>query len=420
MTQMIVDVVIPVYNQVDYVRSCINSVLRSSCSTKFEIIVVDDASTDLRVKEFLRGLDRDGAIRLFTNEQNVGFTRTVNLAMKLHKDRDVLLLNSDTLVYGSWLDRIVKGAYSLDRIATVNPMTNSNGSHISYYPYPYWDSTNEVGLEVDDDILNSLAAERNDGKYVQVHTTVGFCMFIKRACLNDVGYFDYVNFPVAYGEECDACYRARKAGWQHLIVGDVFVTHAEGKSFGEEKINLMNEMLEKFRALHPEVVSLDQRFRLRDPVSVLRAGLDLARVRRLLGSRKSIDIYVARDSTAVPLFNEDFYLIYLKSEKKLKLCARNYKLFPNLETYAVPIDIWKFNKAMRYLGVEIIYCESQSDCLMIEKDVSGLPIEVQLGPRLVIRATAAAAGRSCASVGTSNSGLRSRRSGLLPVPKPPS
>src|SRR6476646_5694046 len=110
---MIVDVIIPVYNQLSYVRDCINSIMRSGCLTKFEIIVIDDGSTDLRVKQFLHSLHTDGAIRLFTNRQNVGFTRTVNFAMKLHKDRDVVLLNSDTLVYGSWLDRIVRGAYSL-------------------------------------------------------------------------------------------------------------------------------------------------------------------------------------------------------------------------------------------------------------------------------------------------------------------
>jgi GT2 family glycosyltransferase len=381
---MIVDVIIPVYNQFDYVRNCINSVLRSSCSTKFEIIVVDDASTDLRLKDFVRNLDKAGAIRLLTNTKNIGFTRTVNLAMKLHKDRDVLLLNSDTLVYGSWLDRIVKGAYSLDRVATVNPMTNSNGSHISYYPYSYWDSANEVGLEVGDDILNSLAAGKNDGKYVQVHTTVGFCMFVKRVCLNDIGYFDHVNFP-AYGEESDACYRARKAGWRHLIVGDVFVTHAEGKSFGEKKIRLMTEMFEKFRALHPEVTSLDKQFRLRDPVRFLRAGLDLARVRRLLrSSRKLIDIYVARDGTTVPPVNDEWHLVYHISTKEMEICAPNRKLFPNLETYAVPRDILQFNNAMRYLGIEILNCKSESDYLSIKKDVSGLPVEVPFGPRLVM------------------------------------
>jgi len=389
---MIVDVIIPVYNQLDYLTKCINSVLRSGCSTKFEIIVIDDGSTDLRLKEFLRRLDKEGAIRLFTNKQNVGFTRTVNFAMKLHKDRDVLLLNSDTVVYGSWLDRIVKGAYSLGRIATVNPMTNSRGSHISYYPYPIpWDSTDEVTLEVSDDTLNSLAAEKNDGKYVQVHTTVGFCMFIKRACLNDIGYFDYVNFP-AYGEESDACYRARKAGWQHLIVGDVFVTHAEGKSFGQEKVKLMNEMFRKFKTLHSEATYLDERFRIQDPVRDLRGGLDLARVKRLIGSHKSIDMHVVKSLAATPAIDNKFHLLYVGSQKIIKLCARNKELFPNLETYRVPIDILKFNKAMRYLNVEIIYCESESDRLMIEKDVSGLPIEVQLVPRLVTRSTGAPAG----------------------------
>ena len=68
-----------------------------------------------------------------------------------------------------------------------------------------------------------------------MHVTVGFCMYIRPAVLDAVGYFDDHLFPVGYGEESDFCYRARKLGWRHIVTGDVFVRHWEGQSFGERK-----------------------------------------------------------------------------------------------------------------------------------------------------------------------------------------
>ena len=250
---------------------CIRSILTADFETNYEILVVNDASTDQTLKRFLEALDREGVISLITNASNMGFTKSVNVGMTAHPERDVLLLNSDTIVYDGWLDRIVAGAYSADRIATVNPMTTQCGSHISCYPglvTPY-----DEGLKVGDEELNRIANAMNAGKYVDVHTTAGFCIYIRRACLRDIGYFDSVHFPVAYGEESDFCYRARKAGWRHLVVGDAFVTHLEGKSFNERKAKMMEDMFKTFRVLHPEVAALDRDFRARDPVRRLRAGL---------------------------------------------------------------------------------------------------------------------------------------------------
>ena len=156
--------------------------------------------------------------------------------MRLHPDRDVLLLDGDTAVHGSWLERLQAAAYSDPEVATVNPLTNA--SHISGYPFR--DSNDGVVLEVNDDVLDHLAAENNAGKNVNVHTTVGFCMFIKRECINSIGLFDVRKFPIRYGEESDFCYRAKKFGWRHLVVGDVFVRHLENQSFGERKKKLVS------------------------------------------------------------------------------------------------------------------------------------------------------------------------------------
>jgi O-antigen biosynthesis protein len=377
-----VDVIIPVYNQFDFVSQCVQSILDAKCRTPHQIVVVDDASTDEAIKLHLAELAGREVIDLFTNEQNLGFTRSVNFGMSLHKDRDVLLLNSDTIVYDGWLDRIAAAAYSGDRIASVNPMTTQRGSHISCYPCltnPY-----DGKLEVSDEQLNRIANELNSGKYVEVHTTVGFCMYIRRSSLQDIGYFDVINFPIAYGEESDFCYRAIKAGWRHVIAGDVFVTHLEGKSFNDRKTKMMEDMLKKFVILHPEVVALDKNFRNRDPVRQLRAGLDLGRVKTLLGGRKMVDVYLDGDLSATPA-PSGVWLEYTPSERKMRFQFRDFpESLVNLGAFHLPKDIAKLNYVMQTLNVTELECSSDACRAAVEQAVAALPGEIGLNPSLQV------------------------------------
>ena len=68
---------------------------------------------------------------------------------------------------------------------------------------------------------------------VELPTGVGFCMYIRRDCLDDVGLFDAEAFGRGYGEETDFCFRAAAAGWRHLLACDTFVYHAGEVSFGK-------------------------------------------------------------------------------------------------------------------------------------------------------------------------------------------
>ena len=384
MTKEVVDIIIPVHNQTDLAIQCIESILNAECSVPHEVIVIDDASTDPELKRRLEAFARAKLITLLENEQNMGFTRSVNHGISLHGERDVLLLNSDTIVYRGWLDRIAACACSGSRIASVNPMTNQRGSHISCYPgltNPY-----DGKLEIGGENLNRIAGDMNAGKCVAVHTTVGFCMYIRRACLKDIGRFDSAHFPVAYGEESDFCYRARKAGWRHLVAGDVFVTHLEGSSFNDRKKGMMEKMLEKFVVLHPEVTVLDARFRERDPIRLLRYGIDLGRVRDLLEGRNDISIFISGESS-----NQRppgaLTLEYNLDERKVHfVIAENPESFPNLCSFRLPGDLSSFNHTMRSLGIATLRYRSDACRDSIEQATRGLPCEVGLGPRMVAMA----------------------------------
>ena len=94
---------------------------------------------------------------------------------------------------------------------------------------------NSANLEFDFEQIDRFSSHVNSLKNVEAPTGVGFCMLIKRACLNEVGYFDLESFGKGYGEENDFCQRAIMLGWKNVIAADIFVWHYGGGSFGYEK-----------------------------------------------------------------------------------------------------------------------------------------------------------------------------------------
>lgn len=273
----LVDVVVPVYRNIDQTMRCLFSVLQAPQRTAFRLIAVDDCSPEAQLSAELDRLASEGLIELHRNLENLGFVGTCNLAMRLHKDRDVVLLNSDTEVYGDWLDRLLAAAFSQPQVATVTPL--SNNAEICSYPHFVQD--NCWSLELTDLELDAIAAQVNAGAVAPVPTGVGFCLYIRRDCLDQIGLFDQESFGHGYGEENDFCRRAAEAGWLNVLAPNVFVRHYGGSSFGESKGDRMAAAARTMARLHPDYNRLVGDFVTSDPVAVYRSAIDVGRVARL-------------------------------------------------------------------------------------------------------------------------------------------
>ena len=271
-----IDVIIPVYKGLAETRRCIESVLAARQREPFATVVVDDASPEPEIARYLDGLARDGRIELVRNEHNVGFVQSVNRAMALHADRDVVLLNSDTEVANDWLDRLRAAAYSHDKVATATPF--SNNATICSYPFEGWNGAVPGTLGLAE--LDRLFAGTNAALTLFIPTAVGYCMYIRRAALAEVGLFDAERYGRGYGEENDFCMRAGKAGWRHVLAADVFVYHEGGVSFSHERFALIRAAGEVLVAAHPEYHRLVHDFILADPARRFRDAIDLARMKR--------------------------------------------------------------------------------------------------------------------------------------------
>jgi GT2 family glycosyltransferase/glycosyltransferase involved in cell wall biosynthesis len=269
-----IDVIIPVYQGRRSTLDCIDSVL-ATLPAAARVVVVDDATKDRALAADLEALESDGKIMLLRNASNLGFVGSVNRALGRSRSRDAVLLNSDTLVFGDWLTRLRTTAYGAARVGTVTPLSNSGS--IASYPR----SSEEPMNRAEAAALHALAGTTQSGATAELPVGVGFCLYIRRDCLKDVGVFDDGVFGKGYGEETDFCLRARRRGWSHRLAGDVFVYHAGGGSFGPRRVALLDRAGRLVNLRHRGYSRFIEDYLERDPVRLLRRRLDAERLAAL-------------------------------------------------------------------------------------------------------------------------------------------
>ncbi len=270
----VAEIVVPVHGGTGRVLACLGSVL-ASLSSPSRVIVIDDASPEPELVRALDGLARQKRIRLIRNRRNLGFAASANAGLAAASGRDAILLNSDTLVAPGWAEDLRAAAYSAPDIGTVTPLSN-NATILSY---PGRAGANAVPDMPETRRLAALARRVNGGSVVDIPVGVGFCMYIRRDCLDAVGLLRADVFAQGYGEENDFCLRARHLGWRHVAAPGVFVAHVGGQSFGSAARHLQARNEAVLERLHPGYERLIEAHAKADPLAPARRRLDLARWR---------------------------------------------------------------------------------------------------------------------------------------------
>jgi GT2 family glycosyltransferase len=269
-----VDVVIPVYGGAAATLACLDSVL-ATVRRPSRVIVIEDASPESDLVTALQALAARRRIKLLRHARNLGFPATANAGLLACDGHDVVLLNSDTLVAPDWLERLRQAAYSAPDIGTVAPLSNS--ATILSYPEPT--GGNAVPDAAATARLAALAWQVNRDAVVDIPVAVGFCMYIRRDCLDATGLLRADLFAQGYGEENDFCLRARHLGWRHVAAPGVFVAHRGGESFRTDAVHLQARNQAVLERLHPGYGALIARHVAADPLFEARRRLDLARWR---------------------------------------------------------------------------------------------------------------------------------------------
>ncbi len=271
-----VDVIVPVYRGLAETRRCLESVLADPDRPPGRIIVVDDRSPEAALSAWVASLAADGRIALLRNRRNLGFAASVNRGIEAAGRHDVALLNSDTEVPHGWLCRLAAQAYARPRVASVTPFSN-NATICSYPCNEGGDLPLGQGLASVDEVCCKV----NAGRSVAVPTTVGCCMYIRRAALDQVGGFDADAFGRGYGEENDFCMRAAGHGWTHRLACDTFVYHQGAVSFGASTNKLLAQAQDTLAARHPHYARLVAEHVRADEVAPYRFAVTAALFRRM-------------------------------------------------------------------------------------------------------------------------------------------
>ena len=273
MSAPVIDVVIPVYRNLDLTQQCVTSILRADDPAMGTVIVVNDASPEPALAAYCRDLTEHASVRLIEHVSNQGFVRSVNAGLEHAAARDVVILNSDTEVPAGWLTRLAVAAEKNPSAASITPF--SNNATICSYPNFCEEASLPEGLALHE--IDALFAEANAGQVIEIPTGVGFCMYLRRAAIEEVGGLDAEAFGRGYGEENDWCIRARAKGWTHLLAADVFVYHAGGASFGEDARGLQEAAQTVLNERYPQYEQDIATFVERDPAEEARYAVDAIR-----------------------------------------------------------------------------------------------------------------------------------------------
>jgi O-antigen biosynthesis protein len=274
-----VTLILPVYNAFDLLAEALERVV-SHTDLPWQMILIEDASPDPRVRPFLRDwaagqeATHPGRITLIENAANLGFIGSVNagLAEAVRRGGHAVLLNSDAFVPEGWLGRLMAPILTDPGVASVTPMSND----ATIFSTPAIDR--QTALEPGQADRIDAAARRLDPlrALAEVPTGMGFCMALNSAFLQRIPALDPV-FGRGYGEEVDWCQKARALGGRHLGMGALYVEHRGGTSFGSaEKLRLVATNNDLIARRYPGYDAEVQDFLQADPLRAPRLALALA------------------------------------------------------------------------------------------------------------------------------------------------
>lgn len=220
-------------NTEQYLRGCLTSIAASGIRLAYEVIYVDNDSTDgtrqMLTSEF-------PAVRCFWNAENLGFARATNQAMKLARGELILLLNPDTIVAPGSLQDLVDYMLLHPQTGVAGPkVLNADGTFQKHCkrgearPWEVFSYFFGLSRMFPRHPLFSgyLQGFLDEDQIHEVPAISGSCMLIRKLVIDQIGTLDEQFF--AYQEDTDYCVRARKAGWKVDYVPTSTITHFGGK-----------------------------------------------------------------------------------------------------------------------------------------------------------------------------------------------
>lgn len=187
-----IDIIIPVYNQLKYTKKCVESIKKNT--KDYNLIIVNNGSTD-GTNEYLDKLNQSRKVKIIDSEINQGFVKATNQGIKVSKN-DVVLLNNDVEVPSGWLE-MLRGSIENKEVGATGPLSTAVNQEQYFKNYK----------------------EKWEGKYLSF-----FCCLIKREVIDKIGLLDE-NIEIGIGDDNDYCTRIQVAGYKLCLNTSLIVKH---------------------------------------------------------------------------------------------------------------------------------------------------------------------------------------------------
>lgn len=258
---MKISMVIPVYNALEDVKKCLQSVREHFDFADGEVILVDDCSKP-ETGDWLKAqaAENPDKFTLLRNAENSGFPKTCNNGIEKAKGEIVVLLNSDTMIPARFCEKIAACFDSDPLIAVASPIAAYSGS----YFIPLRDGETVASM-------NEKIERLHEPTYPAIPTAEGFCLCLRKSALDKFGALDEI-YGKGFNEERDLSFRMAAKGLRCVLIDNLYVYHKRHASFGSAERKKQLERNDKiFKERWGNLVKREKDFtKHRNPIDALR------------------------------------------------------------------------------------------------------------------------------------------------------
>ena len=215
-----ISVIIPIYNALNDVKICLQSIVENFDFTNGEVILINDCSNHETSQYLNEFVSLHNNFILENNKCNLGYIKTCNNGIKKANGDIVVLLNSDTKIPAGFCKKISDCFNSDKNIGVASPVASHS-----------WLFNISLPLGYSIEKMNTLLDTKHKVEYPLIPAAEGFCFCIRKELLEKQGYLDEV-YGKGYHEEVDFSYIAIKNGYKIVLIDNLYVYHRRNASFG--------------------------------------------------------------------------------------------------------------------------------------------------------------------------------------------
>ena len=234
----LVSILIITYNSASFVRPCLDSLLENTSWPRYEVILVDNASSDQSAALVQEYAERDSRLRLIRVDQNLGFAGGNNRAAHEAHGDYLIFLNIDTMVTGGWIGRLVRHFERDLSMGLLCPVTNFAGNEVKI-------NVNYSCRREMDQFARRLAAEKS-GEHIEIPVAPLYCAMMPRNVWDRVGEMD-TRYGIGMFEDDDLSLRVHQAGFKIATAEDCFIHHFGQGSFAKLDSDAYNRLFDANR-----------------------------------------------------------------------------------------------------------------------------------------------------------------------------